>query len=297
MEDQEDNFDDDKINTEGLSDEEIAALEDDDDEKDVIDELADDDIDDDPEKESAAAEKIADTKTEAEEALGKEEATVDASTIDEAAPEFLPVMRVETIEDFEARDADFEKRLEEADEQLESGDIELKDYTKLVRDISAEQQELRSTKLLADMQQKQNEDMAKQRWDWEQEQFITDDNNKMYVGNTVLLGALNAKVIELARAPENSSKSGSWVLKQADKEVRKAFGVNADSPQKTVDKQTRKPDLTNIPKTLASIPAADNTETGDNEFAYLDKLEGMDYERAVAQIDRDPAKAERFVRA
>jgi hypothetical protein len=299
--DQQDDLDDDKINTEGLSDEEISALSDsDEDEADVLDDLTGDEDDQQVvEKADNKADKIDAKKTDADVKAESSETADEVKAAD--APEFLPVMRVDAVEGYEEKRAALEAKMADADDKLENGEIELKEYTKVIRATSDELNDLKSAKQMADFQLAQNIDTAKQKWDWEQDQFMNDDANKIYIGNSMLLAALNAKVIEIANMPDaQNGKSGTWILKQADKEVRKLLSnqmTDVDNPKVTHITNNRKPDLKDIPKTLANIPAAENTGTGEDEFGYLDNLDGMDYERAVAAIDKDPAKAERFARA
>jgi hypothetical protein len=50
-----------------------------------------------------------------------------------------------------------------------------------------------------------------------------------------------------------------------------------------------------IPKTLANVPSAEANEDGGDEFAWLDKLKGMDYERALSKLSEN--ERERYMAA
>lgn len=296
--------DDLKIDTTGLSDEEIEALESDDDE-DALDDILDDDdekqekgkksdpvpdeVDDDDEPEA---------KKTTDKAVETTEATDEAEVDDKSAPEFIPLLRAEKVENYDERMADINTKLDDLDSKLEDGDIDLKQYTKEVRALSEEQTDLKMAKLTADNAEQNNLDVATQRWQWEIDQFFGEEANKIYKDSKMLSAALDAAVKEIAGKPENVNRNGAWFLKEADKEVRKEFG-KATPDNKVVDiKGARKPNLTNIPKTLGNLPSADTNEIGDNEFAYLDDLEGMDYENALASLERkDPEKASRYLKS
>uniref|UniRef100_UPI001C1F6A1D hypothetical protein n=1 Tax=Zoogloea sp. LCSB751 TaxID=1965277 RepID=UPI001C1F6A1D len=81
-------------------------------------------------------------------------------------------------------------------------------------------------------------------------------------------------------------KPASFFLEEADRQVRKRFNMPAgeQTPAAKEAAKPRQPDLSKVPKTLAQLPAAEMAETGDVEFAYLDKLEGIALEQALRKL-------------
>jgi hypothetical protein len=86
-------------------------------------------------------------------------------------------------------------------------------------------------------------------------------------------------------------------LNAAGREVRKLFGLERAPAAKKEEKPApaAKPKGTDVdvPTTLADAPAAAENQDGGNEFANLDKLEGMEYELAVAKMT--PEQKARFL--
>lgn len=296
--------DDDKdtsnIDAMGLSPEELAAINgDDDDETEALDEIVgEDDVDEDDEK----SEKT-DSKAEqnAEQNADNKAATDAGGTQEDDTEEkqFVPNVTIERDADYETKLAAIVSQRDELTKQLEEGDIDLATYISKDRALGTAETDLRTDKIYADNKEKELLKEVADKWQWQQEQFFESPSNKIYGENNMLFAAFNAKTMELAAKPENEGKSGTWFLKEADREVRKLFNISKDASGKDniVDiNKNRKPDLSNIPKTLGTLPAADSTETGDNEFSYLDNLTGMEYEQAIAQIAKDPVKEARFLR-
>lgn len=106
----------------------------------------------------------------------------------------------------------------------------------------------------------------------------------------------------LGQDPKHANKPGTWFLDEAHKMVKLQFSVAgkttspAAAAKKVAQSKGRAPNLSNIPPTLAGIPAAAESDAGDDgEFSHLDKLSGMDFERAIARLT--PDQKERYERA
>jgi hypothetical protein len=70
-------------------------------------------------------------------------------------------------------------------------------------------------------------------------------------------------------------------------------GKNVSGTKKVAEKQGRAPNLSNIPPTLGGIPAAATSDGQDGgEFAHLETLSGMDFERAIARLS--PEQRDRY---
>jgi hypothetical protein len=107
------------------------------------------------------------------------------------------------------------------------------------------------------------------------------------------------KVLAAKGAPAGASET--WFLEQAHKKVMVEFDIAPPTPKtaetgtknvadgkKVAPKTVRTPNLSNIPPTLGGLPAAAPATGGDGgEFAHLDKLSGIEYERAIARMTPD----------
>jgi hypothetical protein len=109
-------------------------------------------------------------------------------------------------------------------------------------------------------------------------------------------------VKHLASNPANAAKPDSWFLEQAHKKVMIEFEIApaaapaaakpaaqpvvAAKSENIVAKTNRKaPNLEAIPPTLGALPSATSVDGGDGgEFAHLEGLAGMEYERALARL-------------
>jgi len=147
----------------------------------------------------------------------------------------------------------------------------------------------------AEFAQRQNAEARTQRWEYEQERFFGQAANEMYK-DPVMFAALNAQVKALGQDAANVKQKPHWFLEEADRLVRDRFAIGAKTPtgEKPGGKKPTAPDLSKLPKTLANIPAAELPDTGNAEFAHLDKLDGMDLEMALAKLS--PEQEERYLK-
>lgn len=285
----------------GLSEEERAALEDDDGEAEIIKVIASDDDDDDDKLQkgggsvddpavagnnnSAAAAAATDPV-----AAGSAEQSTDSgqgAVADTTPPaEFQPEFKAALPDGLAEKITDLDSRTTELLEKFKAGDIELPDFMAQKSEIDNERLQLTLAQKQAEWAQSQNEDARAQRWKWEQERFFAQDKAAIYK-DPIVLAALDASVKQLATDQKYTSKPASFFLEEADRQVRQRFNMggtlaaDAGGKQKPVANQ---PDLSNIPKTLATLPAAEMAETGSDEFAYLDKLDGIALEQALRKM-------------
>lgn len=232
--------------------------------------------------------------SEAEPAKVKADDTVAEQTVPvAAAPEFTPQIIVPQVEGYDEKIAAFKGQKSELRAKLNSGDIDLDQYEEQKDVVLAQERALELAKRDADNAANHNKQVGEARWLWEQERFFADEANARYKDKYVS-AALNAAVIDLASDAANNGKTGEWFLKEADKIVRERF-VSAAKPEPDEKKPgaSHKPDLRLIPPTLGGLPAAEIAQTGSvDEFAHIDRLQGVAYEEAVARLS--PAERERF---
>jgi hypothetical protein len=185
------------------------------------------------------------------------------------------------VDNYDAKAADFAAQKAELRRQMNEGDIDLDTYESQKDEIVAQEMTLREQKIKADISAEQSDQSNKARWLWDQERFFEADANAIYK-DKYLLAAFDAAVRDLGGDEANASQKGDWFLREADKLVRARF----NTAQPTQAKQDgRKPDLSVVPKTLAHLPAAEIAQTGEiGEFDHIDRLDGLELERAVARL-------------
>jgi hypothetical protein len=206
-------------------------------------------------------------------------------------------------EDYEDQLKAANDAVEALDARLAEGEIDYAAHAKENRELTTTLAELAAQKREAEFVAGNNEVMADQHWNWEVDRF-TEENEEFK--NPVVYGALRGALEELYADEENGGKSYRWFLRTAATSVRDAF--NMDKPaipadegdkddevkrtEQIQDEQKSKPQEP-PPKTLGAIPVAGETEESTDEFAQIDKLEGMDLEAALAKMPK--AKVEKYL--
>ena len=230
-------------------------------------------------------------------------ADIDTTAAGERDTPFVPSYRINGPENFEATQTALNGERSALTAKFKEGEIsveELLDGQKVVDDKLFA---LREHQFAADLTTALDERGSEQRWKMEQDDFM--DSHKQYVENRLLRSALNTAVKDIADKEENASRSGKWILNEAHKAVQASMGVITTPAQSLTTAEVaaaaaakaagRKPDLSLVPKTLANLPAADIQATGGDEFAHLDKLEGLELETALAKLT--PDQESRYLRA
>lgn len=199
-----------------------------------------------------------------------------------------------TQEAYDAALADLKK-------QAQDGTIDMFDYADKVADLKAD---FKAAQAVAQFAQQANTATAGQKWQYAQDVFKSVHPEYQ---NPAMWGALDGMVRQLSQDAEAQKLSDIGFLSLAHEKVQEALGLNkpkaeAAAPVAPAEPQApeRKPalerDKDKIPPSLGGLPAAQSSQPED-EFADLDRLEGMDYEAAVANMERsDPAKYQRWLR-
>jgi hypothetical protein len=198
------------------------------------------------------------------------------------------------------RDAEFAKldaAKAEGLTKLMAGEIEAAEYAKIdaqyMRDRDAVRENLKS-----------EGDWMTQVHAFKAQALATSGIN--YDADTEKAQAWDDWVKRLADKPEHANLSGEQFLALAHKKVLAEFDIApkatpapAPAPATTAApapaaaapapaKKGRAPDLSTIPPSLGALPAASNPGAGDGgEFAHIDNLTGMAYERALAGLSAD----------
>lgn len=173
-------------------------------------------------------------------------------------------------------------KLAEIDQRLEDGDIDIVEYTRQRDPLIRQQTEI-------ELAHKFNAQQAEQLWKHEQGLFFA--QNQEYRTDPVLNGALRS-VFKQLDTEENSGKSGYEILLEAKQLVEARIGAASTKkedpkPDPTPRPRTPAREAAQLPKTLADTIPAEENPAGQDEFAHLDKLEGLDYERALSKLTPD----------
>ena len=271
-----------------LSPEELAALKDDDEASGLDEILADEDA------------AIAKELPVVEKADEKPEAVTDYK-------QNAVRMDVKPVDDYDGKIESINTQVEELVSKLDNGDIDLKEYTRESRKLQQQETELilqqREALNASSFNKRLDEadaDTANKQWASTVDKFLRQDSNTLYTSNEQLNAALDKTVKYLATTEPEADPS--YYLEESDRILRARYPALFGEVTKPVDEvkklaETRKPNLKDIPKTLANLPSADMNETDGNEFSYLEKLAGFRLEQAIALISKDPAKEERYLRS
>lgn len=268
---------------EGLSEEELAALEDDDNEgaedsPDAIDDLPDEDESEPETGDEDEPDEQDDKDDEAAEEGGQDDSAEDEeSAVDQAAKEFRPEYRAEMPEDYDGQMTALDERKRELLDQFKDGEIRIDEYEEQRGEIEREVRALEKAAVKAEIAEEARKQAADQQWQFEQQVFFRDKANVQFRDDPIMNAAFNTALKDLASDAANDKRDMPWFLREAANAVRQRFGSNASS---TNGKNNRP-----IPPNLGNVPAADiNDVNNRGEFDHLQKLEGMDLENALAKM-------------
>jgi len=243
-------------------------------------------------------------------AAGQGEAGPAAAGPEATAPvptEFQPVYTAAPVEDFAGKMAQIAQAQRELATGYENGDFDLAEYQARLRQVTEHEWALREQQLKANLAAEQRQQQMAQRWQWEQERFFSQAVNKAYREDPVIGPAFAAAVQMLAADNRNDQRSMAWFLEEADRLTRARFrvggeetttnrgGVNGQGANgQGANGQGRRRGAP-VPPSLGGLPAASLPETGADEFSRLDRLEGLDLERALAKLTE--AEVDRYLLA
>lgn len=151
-----------------------------------------------------------------------------------------------------------------------------------------------------------------QRWNAAQDRFLnTPENKTLYEDDPAAYAMLNMFVQQIGAKPENVSRGFMSVLIEADKLARtrlnlpvervevKAPVAKAPAPSpapapgpapKPPKPAARIPDTSKVPPNVGLVPQAD-VANDDSPYAKLDRLEGKEFEAALARLTPQARKA------
>jgi hypothetical protein len=249
------------------------------DDEDEDDSDEDDDADDDVDAKDAKDDDA--DKAKQDDAAGTADATDDkqASAIEPIVADLTPIERA-----YQAQLEALDTKKAEQFQKLMDGEITAADYSKF------ESQYLRDRDAAA------VEKADSVAWFTTVNTFmnkVLKDDGINYSADAEKNAAFDDWVKRLASNPKNEGKDPAWFLEEAHKKVKLEYGVAeqaapAKQENKPAKPKGRAPDLTKLPPTLGGLPAAAENDAGDGgEFAHLEKLSGLELERALARMTAD----------
>lgn len=188
--------------------------------------------------------------------------------------------------------------LDDAKKKFDEGEI---DFAK----FSESKDSYNEAKWKTDFANEANANMVDERWKWEQDRFL-DDNNR-FRDNSTLNAAFVSAVNKIISSDEADKLSDREVLIQAKGQVEADIQalLSGMTPAATDDKAAKgdkkdkalkdakkaSGDRAQIPPDIKNAPAAAENTDG-NEFAHIDKLDGEKYQAAVDKLT--PEQLERY---
>ena len=244
---------------------------------------------------------------------------VAAAAAEEPAPSavrevpFVPRSDVQPVENYDTRMQELDTKRKEVVQRFKAGEIQLDEMMAEKDRIDDERSALRQQQTDYENTARREEQYERQLWGSQVASFQrqhpeyglipSEDGKSMVPANPAMYYALDGIVKQLGSDPRHVAEHGNdglWYLEEAHKKVQAQLAAKPASEAKpavdtkpAVDPKkaaaaARKPDLKVVPKTLGGLPAAEVPETGTpDEFAHLDKLEGIELENAVRRLSPD----------
>ena len=229
----------------------------------------------------------------------------DGEADDEPAPAPSPY-RAELPENYDAQLQALKDEDAELRRKFKAGDIDIDERDEALAALSERREALLVARTKAEISGDMTRQSAQQSWQNEIKTFmakVAKDEGIDYRKDQELNKALDKSVKLLANDPDNNDKPMAWFLTEAHRYVKFQRGLDvkpaptpapapADAKKDALAK--RKPDLSQVPKSLAEAPGGDGPGDVSGEFAHLDSLGGEDLESAIAKMT--PSQRERYLR-
>jgi hypothetical protein len=188
------------------------------------------------------------------------------------------------ISKFQAKfipDNEFEAAQGALAKQFEDGDLTTAQFM-------VQNGKLERAKIEGDIAFKQSEQSEGNLWQYQQDTWFAQLGNAVVRDDPRVWAAMQAQLETMYADPAKKGYSNLQFLEEAGVEVKRLFGLTVAPANAQVDKEPKKQAVIDaaLPATLSAIPAADANEE-KAEFDYLDKMDGMDYEIAVARMTKE----------
>ena len=227
-----------------------------------------------------------------------EDATAAARPAPAPAPH--PTYKAELPADYEDQVAANKAALTDLRKKFDDGEVDAAEYHAKLDELQEQRADLREAKTRAQVASEMQEQAEAGAWLSAINTFVADAATKPELGlvdyakDQAKAADLDVFVKALAAAPDNAAKPHRWFLEEGHRRVVALHGIATAKPAAAAT-ATRKPDASAVVTNLADLPGGggEADPVGD-EFAELDKLTGLDYERELGRLS--PEKRERYLR-
>lgn len=214
------------------------------------------------------------------EAAAAAEAEAQAETV---ARKPRPLFKAEVPADLAEQRTALDTKEDDLAAKFDEGELTTKEFNQQIRAINRERNALDKIELKAELVAESTQSRSEESWDDVTAAFF--DEHPDILKSTGKLAALNQFVMqETAKTMDKGQTAGRADLDRAYKLYCADMGIEpAAAEQKPAG---RKPPTVpkNVPPTLRNVPAAETADTDDGKFAYLDNLNGEDFERALEKL-------------
>lgn len=238
----------------------------------------------------AAAADDADAGKDARDDVGEEEKPA-AKEVPYAAP--LPSDYDDQIKAIKDEDAALRQKFKD-------GEIDIDERDAGLAALSEKRESLVIQRAKAEIAQEMTQQSAQRQWESTVATFLTgaakEEGGFDYRKDDGKRADLDQFLKILADKPENADKPMDWFLQEAHKRVKALHGVAPAPKRETVEEAVakRRAPVSAMPKNLSQVPGSDGPGDVDGEFADIERLEGLEYEAAIAKLTS--AQREKFLR-
>lgn len=240
---------------------------------------------------------LADTPTSAAAAPASPEVPIDPTQPTEAPPppaqaaQQASGYRVDLPTDYDAQVKANKDAAAAARAKFNDGELDQAELDAELDKLQDQRDELRDMKTRATVSAEMRQQSEQEAWANTINSFMDDVVKNAELGivdyrkDTAKQSDLDAMVRALAATPGNENKPMRWYLEEGHRRVVALHGI---ATTKTPANERRKPDASAVVTNLADVPGgAGDADPVSDEFAELDKLTGLDYERALSHLSED----------
>lgn len=228
---------------------------------------------------------------------------------------FQPVYQASLPQDFAERVKALEDANRELAVQYEQGEFDLVEFGKRQKVLHEQEWALRGAALKAELAREQQAQSMAQRWTWEQEAYFRKPENRAFRDDPVISHAFEGAIKLLAADEANENRDMAWFLEEAGRLARARVrelaeslnnppgraagaggtrgGQGAGAGTQATGKGAGQMSRVALPPSLGGVPTAAMPDPGGDEFAYLDRLSGLDAERALSKLT--PEQLDRYL--
>lgn len=193
-----------------------------------------------------------------------------------------PLFEAKAVEDFDKKIADIKAAKAEITKKVEEGDLTYGEAEAERDKLNDQEYALKRDQDRYELAESTRQQQEKNSWERDCNSFM--DAHPEYGASKLRFQAINSLVVEMANDPANVGMTGQQLLNKAHDSVIADLGAAPGAPAKpkTPSKAVDIPEVTGI----RSIPAAEANDIGENRFAHLDRLKGLELEDALGKLPK-----------